>query len=60
MGDETVPRRFDVRLHRLFFFNFIIIIVIILIHSGWIQMEVNSFQQFKLTCGPQERPSDQY
>lgn len=43
MGDETVPRRFDVRLHRLFFFNFIIIIVIILIHSGWIQMEVNSF-----------------
>lgn len=43
MGDETVPRRFNVRLCRLFFFNFIIIIIIILIHSG---REPNGGQQF--------------
>lgn len=51
MGDETVPRRFHMRLQRFFFF---------FSHSVWIQMEVNSFQQFKLTCGTQERTSDQY
>lgn len=56
MEDETVPQRFDVRLHRLFFF----FSFFFLICSVWIQMEVNSFQQFKLTCGTQERTSDQY
>lgn len=53
MEDETVPQRFDVRLCVFFFF-------FIFNRSVWIQMEVNSFEQFKLTCGTQERTSDQY
>lgn len=53
MEDEIVPQHFHMRLHCLCF----IIIIIILIRSVW---KVNSFQQFKLTCGTQERTSDQY
>lgn len=50
MEDERVPQRCHAYLHRLF---------LILIRSVVIQMEVNSFQQFKLTCGTQETTSDQ-